>query len=410
MLYSHKAKTPQGTTITGEQDAQNESDLARLLKRQNLLLIASTSKEKGGGSGGFSLQRALQFLPMLGGVSVEERMMFSRNLAIMIDAGVPLTRAISTLSRQTTSARFAQTLTDLEGGISKGETFSGALGKHPEVFGNFYVSMVAAGEASGNVVEVLTLLAEQLRKAHELVSRIKGALVYPAVIITAMGIVGVAMMIFVVPTLAETFKDIDVELPPTTRMIFGAGAFLQAYWWTLLIAVPAVLFAFKKGLDSPVGKSIYDWTLLHIPVIGNVTKKVHNAQFARTFASLIKGGVPILEALKITTDTLGNHYYKDSLRDAQEHITKGETLHTIMAKYPALYPPMVVQMVEVGEETGKLADVLERLAEFYEEEVSAITQNMSSIVEPVLMIFIGCAVGFFAVSMIQPMYEFMGKI
>ncbi len=408
-LFIYHAKTDAGDTASGEQEAKDEADLSHILKKQNLFLIFASPKSASRESF-FSAIFSLQALAKLRGISLTERMMFARNLALMLDAGVPLTRSLTTLAKQTTNVFFQKTLQGIEEEVRQGKEFSGAIRDHPQAFSDFYASMVAAAENSGTLSDVLRLMSDQLKKEHDLRSHIRGALMYPAVIITAMLIIGVLMMIFVVPTFEQVFKDVKVQLPITTRSIFAVASFLSSYWWAVIIVLPFLFFFARYIFKSSAGRRRFDWFMIHVPILGSLTKEVYTAQFARTLASLIKGGVPIVDALRITSDTMGNHYYKDSLIDSQKTVMKGETLHETLARYAFLYPPILVQMIAVGEETGKLAEMLERLASFYEEEVAAATQNLSSLVEPILMVFIGAIVGFFAISVIQPMYSFIGKI
>lgn len=407
-LFVYNAVRADGQTARGEEEAKDEADLAQILKAHDLFLVNASRK----GSVPASFFSGISFKGFKGlrGVSLTDRMMFSRNLALMLDAGIPLTRSLLTLSQQTNSAQLKKALQNIEESVKQGKSFSEALAQHPEIFGNFYSSMVAVAENSGTLSDVLRLLADQLKKQHDLQSHIKGALMYPAVIITAMVIIGALMMILVVPTFEQVFKDVNVTLPPTTRFVFALATFLSSYWWTLLLALPLVFLIGRAAVKSTGGKRAFDWFMLRVPLFGSLSQQVYTAQFSRTLASLIKGGVSIVEALKITSRTLGNYFYQESLEEAQRMVIKGKALHEALALYPTLYPPILVQMIAVGEETGKLSDMLERLASFYEEEVATATQNLSSLVEPVLMVFIGTLVGFFAVSIIQPMYAFIGKI
>lgn len=408
-LFLYHAKTAGGETVSGEEEAKDEADLAHALKKQDLFLIFASPKRAEHASF-FSNILSSQYFAGFRGVPLSERMMFSRNLALMLDAGIPLTRSLTTLSQQTNNTSLRKALQGVEESVRQGDPFSKALKEYPRIFGDFYASMVAVAENSGTLSDALRLLSDQFKKEHDLRSHIKGALMYPAVIITAMLIIGVLMMILVVPTFEQVFKDVHVELPPTTRFIFATATILSSYWWAALIILPIFFFFLRYAFKSPAGKRGFDWFMLYAPMLGKLSKEVYTAQFARTLASLIKGGVSIVDALHITSDTLGNHYYKDSLADCQKTVVKGDSLHEALERYTFLYPPILVQMISVGEETGKLSEMLERLASFYEEEVATATQNLSSLIEPVLMVFIGSIVGLFAVSIIQPMYSFIGKI
>ena len=410
--YIYKAKTSDGKTVTGIEDAENESALAELLKQKELLLVTtkvSSSGEPAGSSVG-QKKRLSPFSFLGGGISVAEKMIFSRNLAVMLEAGVPITRALSTLIKQSKSQHFQSAIADISLKISRGSALAEALQDHQDIFGELYVNMVAAGEASGNVNEVLGILAEQLRKEHELRSRVRGALVYPLVIVVTMALIGVLMLIFVVPALKEVFDDLHADLPITTKVILNSGALLKSYWWLAAVIFGAVVYLLRLFFKTRSGKEFTDVILMRAPVLGGISKKVYTAQFSRTLASLIQGGVPILEALRITGNAIGNHFYKESLRVAEDNVRKGKMLHVALEGYSSLYTPLIVQMLEVGEETGQLSDILKKLAEFYEDEVEQVTKNLSSVIEPILMIAIGVVVGFFAISILQPIYDLVGKL
>lgn len=410
--YTYKAKASDGKTVTGVEEAENESALAELLKQKEFLLITAEVLREAGASGKSAEATKKSLLPSFfgGRVSVGEKMIFSRNLAVMLEAGVPITRALGTLSKQSKNRGFQSTISDINLKIIRGSALAEALKDHQETFGELYVNMVAAGEASGNVNEVLGILAEQLRKEHELRSRVRGALVYPAVIVIAMGLIGVLMLIFVVPALKEVFEDLNADLPLTTKVILNSGSLLKSYWWLAVIIFGVAVYLLRLFFKTRSGKALVDFTVLQIPILKGITKKVYAAQFSRTLASLISGGVPILEALRITGNAMGNHFYKESLRAAEEDVRKGKMLHVAFEGYASLYTPLIVQMLEVGGETGQLADVLKKLAEFYEDEVEQVTKNLSSIIEPILMIAIGIIVGFFAISILQPIYDLVGKL
>ena len=408
--YLYKAKGSGGLERKGEHQAKNKVELARFLRRQGLLLIsadeisASAKKEQG-----FSLKNMR--IPGFGsGVSVSDKMMFSRNLAVMLEAGVPITKALSTLAIQGKSTVLQGALKDIGLRISKGSSLSEALKAYQNIFGPLYVNMIAAGEASGTVNDALKILAQQLKNDHELRSRVRGALVYPAVIIVAMGAIGALMLVFVIPSLQEVFDDLDADLPITTKIILNSGSIFISYWWAIIGGMVAGAYGFFWAIKTKTGGYVYNAFIIRAPVLGGIARKVYTARFARTLSSLIKGGVPILEALDIVGKIMGNRLFAESIEKASEGVRKGKPLHEMLAPYSHLYTPLIIQMLQVGEETGKLSDVLERLAVFYEDEVAQVTKNLSSIIEPILMLVIGAGVGFFAVSMIQPIYNVIGTL
>lgn len=397
---------------TGSMEAKDKRELAQLLRDQGFVLmsVSSAGIAKSQDDVGTSLFDLSDILGRFFGVKLVEKMMFARHLSVMIGAGLSLNRSLIALADQASSKKFNRVLTLIEEDVRKGESFADALAKHPHEFNDLFVSMIRVGEESGTLEDVLKVLARQMKKDHELISRVRGAMIYPAIIVTVMIGIGILMMILVVPRLAEVFGDLGVELPPTTRAVISLGTFFANNILLVLVSFPILIFLGKVSTSSRMGKNAIDWLVLRFPLIAGITKKVNSARFARTLSSLTRSGVPIVRSLEILSGTLTNHYYKESIIASIEKVKKGEELNKSIAGYPKLYPPIVVQMVAVGEETGALAEVMQRLASFYETEVSNITRNLSSVIEPILMVVIGIMVGFFAVSMIQPMYSMMGSI
>ncbi|MDX1607850.1 MAG: type II secretion system F family protein [Candidatus Spechtbacterales bacterium] len=413
MLFKYKAKNTEGKTKEGEMEAKDQLELARILRDDGFYILEA--KAKSGSGGGFSFKNLATidlnyFVDKIRGVPLEEKMMFSRNLSVMITSGIPLSRSLEVLEKQTQSPLFREIIQKMNQDIRRGKNFSDAVASQPKAFGKLYSSMVKAGEVAGNLDEALNILANQLEKQHTLRSRVRGAMMYPAVIITVMIAIGILMMIYVVPQLKAIFSDLGAELPATTRAIIAASDFLQVYWWMTPILFVAFIFGVKKSLDTQWGARAFAWLLLHMPIFKTLVRKINNANFSRTLSSLVSGGVPILEALRIVSDTLPNVYYKESLENAAEQVKKGKNLYEVLGQYDNLYTPLLLEMVQVGEEAGKLSDLLERVAGFYEEAVNETTENMSSIIEPILMVFIGGAVGFFAISIMQPIYGMLGQI
>jgi len=403
MIYSYKAKKLTGEETTGEREAKDRFDLARLLKEEGFILISFGEKRE-------RFKINFSFLDFFAKVPVSEKMMFSRNLAVMIGAGVSLHKSLKTLTKQTGNKKFKKILESVSDKIKKGDSFSDALKGYPGVFSSLFVAMVNAGEKTGKLEGSLDLIAEQLKRDYDLKRKIRGALMYPAIIVLAMAGIGVLMMIYVVPTLIATFEDLGVDLPATTKFIVFVSNFLVNNW--LLALLIAVFFSaiFWYAFKTPASKKIIDYGILHMPLISPLVKKTNTARTARTLGSLFESGVNILESLDICRDVLQNHLYKDILRETRSAVEKGDTASKIFLAHPKLYPPLLGEMAAVGEETGKMSEMFFRVAEFYEEEVSAATKDLSTVIEPVLMIIIGTVVGFFAVSMIQPMYSMMGGL
>ena len=407
MLYIYTAKTKDGQTKTNKAEAVNKGELAAVLRSQGFVLISAKAVELKQDADRFNLKN---FINQFGRIPLIEKMMFSRNLAVMIKAGLSLNQALEVLAQQTKSPKFKKIITQIGINIQQGATFSSSLAKHPNVFNDLYVNMIKIGETSGNLNEILKNLAEQMKKDHQLISRVRGAMIYPAVIIVAMIGIGILMMIMVVPKLTEVFIEMDIELPISTRIIIGLSNFLQNNLLTGFISLIVLAYIIKLSLKIKAIKKFLHRLYLILPIFGSLIKKINSARFARNFSSLIESGVPVVKSIQITAGTLSNVHYKESLLVSAQQVQKGKELSKSMSVYEHLYAPMIIQMINVGEKTGSLSDILKNLAEFYEEEIDNTTKNLSSIVEPIIMLVVGAAVGFFAVSMIQPMYSMMGGV
>ena len=406
--YIYTAKNKKGESQTNHLIAVNKHELAVVLRNQGLVLVSVevAGKKK---EAGYYLN-IIKRIKELGTVSLVEKMMFSRHLSVMIDAGLSLNQALKILAKQAKSPRFKKIISRVEIDVSRGKTFSESLKKYPKIFNELYTNMIEVGETGGSLSEILKILAKQMKKNHELVSRVRGAMTYPAVIVIAMIGIGILMMIMVVPKLTEVFEELNVELPLSTRIILLISSLLKDNIVLGIIIIISLAFIIKLAVRNKNIKRTLHGIYLHIPIFGSLIRKVNSARLARTLSSLIESGVPIVKSLKVVAGTLSNIHFREALFNAAKEIQKGEKMSKSFGKYENLYTPMVVQMIDVGEETGSLSDILKNLADFYEEEIDNVTKNMSSVLEPIIMIVIGAAVGFFAISMIQPMYSMMSGI
>ena len=336
--------------------------------------------------------------------------MFTRHLAVMITAGLPLLKGLGILAKQTENPNFKKILNNLVDELKKGKNFADSLAKYPRVFNNFFVSMIRVGEKGGNLEEVLKILAQHIKREHYLRSKIRGAMFYPVIILVAMVGIITLMLIVVVPKLSAVFEEMNMELPLTTRMLIQISKFLTEYFYIGIIAFIVLIVILGKFFRSKQGKKVLSFIFLKTPMLGKITKKINCARFARSLSSLMESGVSIVESLKITSQVLDNVFYSNSLNKAANEVKKGKKIQESLEEYKNLYPVLVSQMVGVGEQTGQLSNIMKRLVDFYEEEVKNITENLTSIIEPILMIILGGAVAFFAISMIQPMYSMMGTL
>lgn len=403
MKYSYKAKDRDGKIKFGELDAKNKNNFISKLKGLGLILVTVQEPKKKKG-------QDIEISKILKRVKMVDKMLFTRHLGVMLKAGLSFSRAATVLAEQTENAYFKEILENVRDDIQKGNQLSSSLAKYPKVFNGLFVNMVRMGEESGNLEEVLDILYLQLKKDHELTARVKGAMTYPAVIVFAMVVIGTLMMMFVVPSLLKVFTETGAELPTSTKMIVFVSDTFQAYGVFIILGMIIAFISFLKFIKTTYGKRKFDFVLLHLPAIGAIVSKINMARFSRTLSSMIASGVSIVNSLDIISGTLGNVYYQDSVKFACEEVQKGIPLSQVIKTYDKLYYPLMTNMMEVGEETGTLQDTLKQVSEFYEDEVTQVTENMSSIIEPVLMLVIGGAVGFFAISMIQPMYSIMGNV
>ncbi|MCX6763551.1 MAG: type II secretion system F family protein [Candidatus Moranbacteria bacterium] len=405
MKVQYTAKSLSGEEKKGELNVKDERDLASQLRAEGFMLT-SFKEIKEGEKKNFQTS----FLDRFQRISLKDKLMFTRNLGVMVASGLPISRSLNNLAIQTKNKKFAQILTKIQGEVQAGGTLANGLSKYPGVFGELFTNMIRVGEASGNLEEVLNILALQLEKDHDLISKIKGAMVYPAVIIIAMLGIGIIMMIYVVPQITSVIKEMGAELPYSTKLVIAISDGLKNHLILVLSGFVAFIIILRLLLATEQGKKLIGLSAISLPLINKIVIKVNCARFSRVYSSLLKSGVPVAEALKIVSNTLTNLYYKKAFQRAAESIQKGTPLSKVLYEEKKIFPVLVPQMLEVGEETGKTEQIMLKLSEFYEEEVEQITKNLSSIIEPVLMIIIGGAVGFFAVSMMQPMYGAMQNI
>lgn len=402
MLYKYQAKKITGEETSGTMEASSKTDLAVKLREQGYIPTLVEEKNK--------KSRSASFLSGLGLVSSADKIMFTKNLAVMLSAGLSITRALEILSRQTNNKYFSRTIISLMNDARKGDFLSEAMKKFPKIFSKLFIAMVKTGEESGQLSESLSLAGLQLEKDYTLMRKVRGAMMYPAIILVAMVLIGIFMFIYVVPTLVSTFKELNVSLPLSTQAIIFISDFITRHTYLFILFFLAVIFSAGWFLRTEKGKILLGKILLRTPLISPIVKKINSARTSRTLSSLISSGVNVVEALSITRDVLQNNRYKEVLTMAMDDVQKGVPVSNSFKVAVKIYPVLLGEMMAVGEETGKMSEMLERLAVFYEEEVAEATKDMATVIEPILMIFIGAAVGFFALSMIKPMYSMMNGI
>lgn len=344
------------------------------------------------------------------GVKMEERITFTKNLAAMLAAGLTLSRALSVIERQSTNKSLKKIVINLENQVKAGSPFHEGLASHKKTFSPLFVAMTKAGEESGTLADSLAVVARQMDRAHTLEKKVKGAMIYPSIILSAIVVIGVLMLMFVVPTLSNTFKELGVELPLATRIIVSASDFMAANAILVLGLLAAFFGLLMLFLKSKIGGRIVLFAALHMPVIGELVRETMSARAARSMSSLLSSGVEMLSALEIASEVVGDNVFGKVVKEASDRVRKGEPLSVSFSDHPKLYPVFMGDMIAVGEETGKVADMLGQVAQYYETDVEDRTKDLSTIIEPLLMLVIGGAVGIFAMAMITPIYSLSDKI
>lgn len=401
-LYKYKAVDKDGKIYERKVEVKNRFEIYAIIREEGGRVISIKETKK--------FLSSFSFGNLFSGIKTQQKINFAKSLGSMINAGLPVTRALSVMSRQTKQKTLKKMVSDLESEVSKGRTLSEALAKWPKVFSKLFISMVRAGEESGSVAQSLTIISGQMEKSYLLVKKVRGALIYPAVIISVMVILAALLLIFMVPTLTETFEGIGASLPLSTRVIIEISDFLiNNSLMVLSGALLLVLFVILAA-RSRAGRMVADFLSIKIPVIGSIIREYQSAQTARTLSSLLAAGVEIVVAIDVTTDVMQNHLYKNALKRVRSAIEKGESMSAVFMAHDNLYPLFVGEMVAVGEETGKISEMLTGVAAHYEEEVDRKTKDLSTIIEPLLMIVVGIGVGFFAISMLAPTYSLVDYI
>jgi len=399
MKFKYTARNKTGELESGELEIGSERELADYLRNKGWLLTSAEaikSEEK--------THKEFK-LPFFNQVKMVEKIFFTQNLQVMVKAGLSVSIALKTLAQQTTNKAFQIILIDLHQRVDKGDSLADSLALYPKVFPELFVNMVKAGEKSGKLEDVLLQLTTQLRKSHALIAKVRGALTYPIIVITAMIGIGIAMITLVIPKITGIFEEVNATLPLPTRILIAISDFAVAHGLILAGLSIAMAIIFVRLIHIPRGRFIWHGLLLSLPILAPILRKINLAKFARTFSSLIKTDIPVVQAFQITASTLGNSHYRAAVESAAERVKKGVQIATILKEYDKLFPPLIVQMVLVGEETGTIDTILEELAAFYEDDVDRTMSNLTTILEPVLILILGLGVGALAVSIIMPIYS-----
>ena len=396
MLYTYRSKNKQGQEIEGSIEAPTKNDAIKTLSDQGLIILSLEGQTR---------HNILNInLPFLNRVKVKDLVMFSRQLAVMSSATLPIVQALRILTEQTENPRFKIIISEVADDVDGGEKLSNSLERHPKEFSPFFIAMIRSGETSGSLAQVLNYLADEQEKDYALMSKIKGAMIYPAFILSALGGVGVIMMVFVVPKITAILEETGGELPMATKLLIGTSDFLINFWWIVITVLVGIFIAFRYLLHKDKPRQYWDFIKLKLPVFGPLFQKIYLVRFTRSMATLIEGGVSITSSLNIASDVVGNAYYKDLIARTAREVQDGNSIAMLFLKSKEI-PPMISHMLSVGEKTGRISEVLAKMTDFYSREVENLVANLVSLIEPMIMILMGVGVGIMVAAVIMPMYN-----
>ncbi len=393
--FTYTARSFAGEMRTATLEAQSRDDVIAQLRRQrlNVVKIDETTPKK----------------PKRGHIKMRDIVILTRQFSTMINAGLPLVQAMTILAEQSENKVLSEIMRKVVFDVESGNTVADALGKHPQAFTPLYVNMVAAGEAGGILDTILMRLATFMEKNDALIRKVKGAMIYPSVIMSVAGVAVTVLLIFVIPVFENLFSSAGLALPLPTRIVMGASRFLKNYWYVVLVAIAVAVVMFKRYTATSDGRLKVDRILLKVPVLGDVLRKSAVSRFTRTLGTLISSGVSILDGLEITAKTAGNRVVQDAIMESRSSIAGGDTIAAPLKK-SGVFPPMVISMISVGEQTGGLDEMLSKIADFYDEQVDSAVSNLLSLLEPIMIVFLGVVVGGMVVSMYLPIFDMINAV
>jgi type IV pilus assembly protein PilC len=402
MKYIYQARSREGKIETGTVEASSKEAAALLLQKYNIFVTSIKEQTP--------LIFRSESISFLNKVSKKDLAIFSRQLSVMLVSRVPVTQSLKSLAVQTKNPVFKDKILKVSQLVEEGNPLSDAFGTFPEIFSIFYISLIKTGEASGRISESLSYLSEHLERENDITSKITSAMIYPIFVISVLGAIIPIVIFFVMPKLIDLLKQTTSKPPAFTRMMIDFYSFLGSYGWILVVAFIALVIFIIYYFTTKEGKKRYDELVLKVPFFGSFLKKIFLTRFAENISTLIGAGLSINNALKITRDTVGNVVYKRILTETEERVSQGEKMSSVLVKYPDYAPPFVVQMVQVGEETGTLDKNLMEIVNFYEKEVNRAIETFTALLEPILIIFLGAVVALLAVSVLEPLYGALGTI
>jgi type IV pilus assembly protein PilC len=403
--FAYSGRTRAGQTVSGERAADTMDAAVAALRREQILVTRITAAK--------AKAEAEEKKPKAGKlgkrVAAKNLAVFTRQFSVMIDAGLPLVQCLDILGSQEEDQNFAAVIMQTRGDVESGASLADAMRKHPKTFDPLFTNMIAAGEAGGILDTILKRLATYIEKSVKLASQVKSAMIYPVAVVVIAGLVVGVILWKVIPTFAQLFAGLGAELPMPTRIVIALSNQIVAYGWTLFVILPVGGFLFRRYYSTPSGRHVVDAVLLKAPVLGDILRKIAVARFCRTLATLISSGVPILDGLEITAKTSGNAIVEDAIMATRKSIERGETIAAPL-KETSVFPAMVTQMIGVGEATGALDTMLAKIADFYEEEVDAAVAGLLTLLEPIMIAFLGVIVGGIVIAMYLPIFDLISKL
>lgn len=395
-LYNYRAKNVKGEYVEGIVESSTEESAVSILRDKDLIVISILERK-----GGINTSSVLK---LFGHIKIKDLVVFSRQLAVMMAASVPIVQALHILVEQTQSKALKDVLVQLADDVDGGMKLSEGLARHPDAFSEFFISMVKAGEASGKLDVTLDYLADQAERDYELLSKVKGAMMYPSFIICAMMIIGTVMMVFVVPQLTQMLVESGAALPLPTRMLIGLSDILKSYWWLVGMLMFVALAGLRVFINTPEGRRVFDQLKVKAPIFGPLFSVIYLVRFTRSLSTLMGGGVPLAQALEIVANVIGNSIWKKMLLDTTTAVREGNTIASQLLYNPN-FPQSVAHMVAIGEQTGRLEEILKTLTGFYAKEINTRVEGLVSLIEPMLMVVMGVAVGGMVAAILLPMFS-----
>ncbi len=399
MKFNYLARNSEGKVQTGTIEAVNRTVALKSLQDHGLIVVKLQSIEK--------LPFFSKNIKFFERVKKKDVFVFFRQLAILVEANVPLVQSLKALGQQVEGDYFKEILFEVTNDIDGGASFSQALAKHPKVFSIFSINLIKTGEVSGRLQESLIYLADNLEKEYYLVSRVRGAMTYPAFILAAFAVVGVLVMVMVIPQLTSVLVEAGQELPWSTKLVIAVSEFTRKYGWLILLLMIVAGFAFWKYKKTPQGKVVWDTVKLKIPIFGKILQKTYLARLADNLSALVQGGVPVIQSLDVAGEVVGNSVFKKIIWQARDDVKVGKNISSSLEQYEE-FPPLFCQMIKTGEKTGKIDAILGKLSIFYNKEVESVVDNLSQLIEPILLVLLGIGVSILVFSVFMPIYNLAG--